>query len=934
MRRKRLPSHARGNAPRRVSRAWLKLCIAVVDIAAVIVPRTQRRDWRREWHAELWYRGQRGASRGAALDGEQAATAGDRPAVRNEARRAATDPRRAAPIEALRIRRARRPASPRGELAVRSLGAFRHAAWLRSQEWKPDMLFQDLRYALRALRRAPTFTVMALLTLGVGIGANAIVFNMLDSVLLTPYPYPQPEQLVDVHGTDLQAPGSEYALSWPTYVDIRDSGVFDGIAVWDWEPMNLRGEDETIYVGVGQVTASLFDVLRVEPLVGRVFTAEEDAPGRSEVVVLTEGFWRTQYGGDPGVVGRTVQLDGRTRVVVGVMPEEASYPDEIEAWVPLGASEETAPRSSNWLGSLARMQPGMSIEQTNAALRPLAQRIAEDFPDLYTDRGLAVTSLRDDRVGDVRPFFLILLGAVGFLLLIVCANVANLLLARASAREREISVRLALGASRTRLVRQLLTESLLLSLGGLAIGFSLSNWAGRAILATIPLELPVWIQVRTNLGDLLYTGGVALAATVMFGLVPALQATRPDVRATLAEASGRAGGMRRRFTRNALVVAEVAISLMLLVGAGLMARSFAELSEVSPGFESEQRLMATMQMPRGKYTSGEMQVSFYREMLQRLAALPGVENVAAVSRMPMAGSSNRQWFMYEGQDPDEARRNPSALHNSVSPGYFETLGIPLLAGRGFRETDSSAAPRVVVVNDAVVSRFLPEGEPLGRRLTFDGENWWEIVGVVGSVRHYGLDTPAQLQAYVPYEQWPQGRLSVVLHTRGDPAAMGPQLRSEIRAIDPDQALYDLMPVSDAVARTVWMPGFFSSLMRVFAIIAAAIAAVGIYGVTAYSVSRRTQELGVRMALGAERRAITRMVILQSMTVVAIGIVIGLVLAVGQGMALESILYEISGTDPATFATVVALILIVSLVAAWLPARRATGLDPVRALRNE
>jgi putative ABC transport system permease protein len=914
----------------------LRLCLVAVDLAGVLVPRSQRHDWRREWRAELWHRSHRGAAvlhggahRNAGQPGARASSAPDRPS------RSGPEGDAGSPDHELRIRPRRLPASPHGDLITHSLGAFRHALWLRSQEWKPDMLMQDIRYALRALRLSPTFTLMALLTLGIGIGANAIVFNMLDSVLLTPYPFADPEQVVDVNSVLYDRDGMLSALSYPSYLDIREADVLEEIAVWDWEPMNLRGEDETVYIGVGQVTASLFDVLRVEPVVGRAFTTEEDVPGQGGVVVLTEGFWRSHYGADPGVVGRTIQLDGRPRVIVGVMPHRYAYPDDIQAWVPLGVTAESAPRGSNWLGAVGRMKEGLSIEQTNVALRSLAQRIANEFPDFALDRGLAVRSLREDRVGEVRPFMYVLLGAVGFLLLIVCANVANLLLARASARDREISVRLALGASRTRLLRQLLTESLLLAFGGLLIGFAFSNWSVNAILGTIPVELPVWIEVRTNLADILYMGAVALIASVLFGLLPALHATRPGAHGVLAEASGRvSGGRGRTLTRNALVAAEVALSLTLLAGAGLMARSFTALSSVDPGFAADNRLMATMQMPRGKYTSAELRVGFYREMLQRLAALPGVESAAAVSRMPIRGSSNTQWFMYEGQEPEEARRNPAALHNSVSPGYFPTLGIPLLAGRTFTDGDTGAAPRVVLVNEEVVARYFAEGGALGKRISFDGENWWGVVGVVGSVRHFGLDVRPEMQVYVPYEQNAQGRLSIVLHTRGDPAAMAPQLRAEIRAIDADQALFDLMPVTDAVAEDVWELGLIANLMRAFAVIAASIAAVGIYGVTAYSVSRRTQELGVRLALGAQRGHIVRMVVRQSMLVVGVGVVIGVALAVIQGLALESLLYEVSGTDPATLAGVVALVLAVSLAAAWLPARRATRLDPVRALRDE
>ena len=456
---------AQKSPSRRVSRRLLSTCIALVDFAGVVVPRYLRREWRREWRAEIWHRGQQPPA-AQATDGG----AVDKPA----------------PEGSLRIRRRRQPVSPRRDLVARSLGAFRHAAWLRSQEWKPDMLAQDIRYAVRSLLRAPTFTIMALLTLGVGIGANTVVFGMLDSVLLRPYPFEHAEQLVDVHGYDTQRSSSELALSYPTYLAIREADVFDDIAVWDWEPMNLRTDEETVFIGVGQVTSSLFDVLRAEPILGRAFLPEEDVRGEGNVVILSEGIWRGRFGADEGVIGETIMLDGTPRVMVGVMAHEYGYPDEIQMWVPIGLTVESSPRGQNWLGSLARLKDGSSMEQSRAMLAPLATRLENEYPDHNRNRGLAIKSLREDRVGDVQPMFLVLFGAVGFLMLIVCANVANLLLARATSREREISVRLALGASRTRLIRQLLTESLLLSFGGLALGIAFSQWAINAIFDLVP----------------------------------------------------------------------------------------------------------------------------------------------------------------------------------------------------------------------------------------------------------------------------------------------------------------------------------------------------------------------------------------------------------------------------------------------------------------
>jgi len=890
---------------RPVSTRLVNACLALVGFAAMFVPRYQRHDWRREWRAELWHRG----------------TA------------AAPLPE---PDESLRVGRRRRTSSPESDLVFRSLGAFRHAAWLRSQEWKPDMILQDTRYAIRSLLRAPTFTIMALLTLGVGIGANTVVFGMLDSILLRPYPFEKAEQLVDVHGYNTQRPDSQLPLSYPTYLEIREADIFDDIAVWDWEPMNLRTDDETVFIGVGQVTSSLFNVLRAEPILGRGFTAEEDVRGEGGVVVLSEGVWKTHFGADEGVIGETIMLDGSPRVVIGVMPHEFGYPDNIQMWVPIGLTVEWSGRASNWLGSLARMKDGMTIEQTQAMLAPLATRLENEFPDYSRNRGLTVTSLREDRVGDIRPLFLVLFAAVGFLMLIVCANVANLLLARASAREREISVRLALGASRTRLIRQLLTESLLLSFGGLALGFAFSHWATSAVFNLVPLELPVWIVVETDLSDVAFMASLAFLAALTFGLVPALQSTRSDMRGALADSSGlNTGNWRRRLTRNSLVVAEVAISLMLLAGAGLMARSVLETSRISPGFEAENRLMGTMQMPRGKYTDNEMRIGFYREMLERIEALPGIDSVGAITRPPMRGGANRSWVIVEGQEMADARHNnPKALNNTVSPGYFRTMGIDLRQGRAFTHADNGESTPVAIINDVFAEHHFPGGDAVGRRMGFGDGNWIEIVGVVGSVRHFGLDTPAELQFYVPFEQAPSGRVTLVAHTLVDPASLIEVVRAEIRDLDPDQALYDLMPLEAAVAESFWLGTFIAQLMWVFAGIAAIVAAVGIYGVTAYAVSRRTHELGVRMALGADRTHIMRMVLRQSMTTVFIGTVIGLGLAFAQGAILESVLVDVSGTDPATFAGVTALIIVVSLLAAWLPARRATHLDPVRALRDD
>jgi len=803
-----------------------------------------------------------------------------------------------------------------------------------------ERTFQDLRYAIRKLIKTPGFTVVTVLTLGIGLGVNITMFSAVNGVLFRPFPYPEPEELVVVGATYASRPGDIGSLSYPDYLMLREeSDALEEITAWDWEPYSLKGEGAPVFVGGVRATASFFDVLAIQPLLGRTFLPEEDEPGGPDVIVLGEGLWRSQFGADPGIVGRTVVLDGVPRTVIGVVPEEAAFIENARLFIPLGMDESRSPRGMNWLGGLGRLADGVAIEQARTELATFAARLQSEFPDMYTDRGMGALGLRQEQVGEARPFLLLLLGAVGFVLLIVCANVANLLLARASIREREFAVRAAMGASRGRIVRQMLVESLLLAGAGCGLGYLFGQWGIDAIVRAIPDEVPAWMTFGTDLRVVAFMVVATIAAAILFGLPPALQMSRPDLERSLRETGTRAvGSGRRNRLRGTLVVAEVALSLALLVGAGLMVRSFTRLANVSPGFETRNRAMATVPLPPASYGEDRQQVAFYRELLGRLRAAPGVTAAGVINRFPLRGSSNVMGFTVEGQDPEDQRRTPGALTNAVSPDYFRVMGIPLLQGRTFRDADREDAPPVAIINETMARHFWPDESAVGKRLKFglpDSEApWMEIVGVVEGVRHFDLERRPQFQLYRPFEQDPSRRLSVVVQGTAGPGALTRVVRTEVQAIDPNQALYDVMSLDAVVSESIWQWGFFSALFWIFGGIAALLAAVGLYGVVSYLVSQRTQEIGIRMALGAQGGDVMSLVVRQGSKLIVLGLAVGLVLGLGIGQLMGGLLYEVSGTDPLILGGVTLMLAIVALIACAVPAVRALNVDPVEALRYE
>lgn len=801
-------------------------------------------------------------------------------------------------------------------------------------------LGQDLRHSVRKLLKSPGFAAVAIVTLALGIGVNVMIFSVVNGTLLKPFVYPEPDRLVAIGATLEGYSGGPYGISYPEYLDIVEgTDVFDGVGVWDWEPYNLRADDRASFVGAGQITPGVFEALGTRPILGRTFSPEDDVPGGPQVVVLSEGLWRTEFGADREIIGKSVVLDGVQRTVVGVIPHGTEFPGETRLYVPLRMTAERSPRGMNWLGTVARLKSDVSLEQARSALATLGARLESEYPEVYEGRSLTAIPLRQQLIGDVRPFLLLLMGAVGFVLLIVCANVANLFLARASTREREFAVRAALGAARVRILRQLLVESLVLAVAGCFIGFLLGQWGIDLIRGAIPVEIPTWIDFTLDWRILSFMLGLTALTAALFGLPPALQVSRPHLVESLKESPSRGtGGRRHHRLRSTLVVAEVALSLALLMGAGLMIRSFLRLSAVEPGFATADRAMATVNLAPASYGEYEARVQFYRDVLDRLEARPGVEAAAAIGRFPLRGSSNTVDLMIEGQTPDEAHANPGALTNGVSPDYFRAMGIPLLRGRAFTRADRADAPPVAIINDAFARRFWPDESPIGKRFRpghSDADDpWFEVVGVVGGVRHHALEQAAALQFYVPYAQDPTRRLSFVVHGSGTPTAMMNALRQEIAAVDRDQAPYDVMTLEAVVDEAVWEWRFFGSLFAIFGLLAVLLAATGLYGVISYMASQRTREIGIRMALGAGREDVLKLVVRQGLLLIGAGMVLGLLMGLGLGRAMSAVLYEVSGADPATIVWVAVVLCAISVIATYIPARRAARVDPMVSLRVE
>jgi putative ABC transport system permease protein len=814
-----------------------------------------------------------------------------------------------------------------------------------------EALWQDLRYGLRALRKQPGFTFIAVLTLALGIGANTAIFSVVNAVLLKPLPFPQPEQLVRVYGEFPALNTNQMSLSVPEYTDFQQqtqsfaaSGVFDGSGSANLAPEE-SGTPERVERAM--LMPEMFAVLQASPMLGRVFTAEEAQAGRDAVVVLSHGLWQRRFGGKPEAVGQKLMINGRSSTIIGVMPLGFAFPPKAEMWQPLWfppEMREPQRRGGRGLEVLARLKPGVSLRQAQTELDQLGATLTQQYPQNYSGQRryrMLVAPLLEDVVGELKPALLLLLGAVGFVLLIACANVANLLLARAATRRQEMAVRLALGAGRGRLVRQLLTESVLLGLAGGAAGLLLALWGVQMLLRFAPDNLPRLSAVSLDGRVLAFTVLASLLTGVIFGLVPALQAARADVNDTLRE-SGRTGtSARQQRLRHLFVVAEIALALVLLTGAGLTLKSFWRLQAVDPGFNPDGVLTMRMLLPFSTHPQPAQRATFFRQVLEQMRALPGVASAGAVSRIPMAPGNNSGTMTGEHSSIGPNDPQVETEMRWASPDYFQTLGITLLKGRDFNDADGIGAQPVAVVDENFARRFYPNEDPIGKRIKRGGPNstrpWKTIVGVVRPIRNQRLDATSLPQAYFPVLQEADEmfNLSFALRTTGgDPAAMTQSLRTAVLAVDRTQPIFDVKPLRQIVGDSIALKRLALLLLSVFAVVALLLAAVGVYGVMAYSVTQRTHEIGIRLALGAQTGDVLRLVLKQGLRLTCVGIALGWLAALGLTRLLSALLYGVSATDPLTFGSVALLLTAIALVACYLPARRAAQVDPLIALRYE
>lgn len=818
-----------------------------------------------------------------------------------------------------------------------------------------DTLLQDLRYAFRSLRQRPGFAAVAVLTLALGIGANSAIFSVLYGVLLRPLPYLQPDALVMAHTRWEGNPRGPFSMA--EYWDLREQHrSFDRLSAYSNGTLTLTGAGEPERLRAGYMTADALPVLGVAPVLGRGFTAEEDLPGRPPAVLLSDGLWRRRFGADPEVVGRTLMLDDQPTTVVGIMAPGFQLPthyavDGMELWalLQLDPAVNRSDRGGHWLEVIARVRDGVTAEAASGELATLVRRWRDQYPNEYTAEfaGFAVPAARE-LVGDIRPVLLVLMGAVGLLLLIACANVAGLLLARAEARQKEIAVRAALGANPRRLVRQLLTESVVLALTGGVVGVLLASWLVSVLLAAAPPTLPRLDSIELDGWSLGFAAVLSLATGLLFGLAPALHAAAPNLFLTLTEGGrgGTAGHGRQRFRRG-LVVAQIALALVLLVGAGLLIQSFVRLRAVDPGFVPEHLLTARLELSPVRYAGNDQIRAYYQELIRRLEAVPGVRAAGTVKALPMTELELGDWsFLQEGRFslPPRPSEWTLAYWQAVSSGYLETMRIPLLQGRGIEDRDRIGAPGVALVNRTLARQVWPDGNVVGQRILLGGgatdSVWRTIVGVVGDIRHRGLDAAPQPEIYLPHTQFPAGTgialrtLRVVLRSDLDPAQLTAALRATVAGLDPDIPLTDVRTMEDAMGRWAAERRLTMSLVAAFALAAIVLGGVGIYGVTAHMVAQRTREIGIRIAMGAVPVKILGLVLRQGAWLAAVGIGAGLLAALATTRLLSGLLFGVTPSDPVTFALTAAFLALVATLAALLPAVRATRVDPIEALRAE
>ncbi|WP_224361021.1 ABC transporter permease [Hyalangium versicolor] len=808
-----------------------------------------------------------------------------------------------------------------------------------------DHLFQDARYALRLLRKTPGFALAAVLALALGIGANSAVFSVVNGVLLRPLPFSEPERLVRIFG-NLPSIGLErIPASALEYRDFQERPrALSSVAAYVDNDVTLTGQDMPERLRAILASPSLLPTLGVSPMMGRGFNPEEETPGRDQVVILTHRLWRGRFGANPNILGTTLSLDGRPFTVVGVLPDGFEYPQQTDLYIPFAPTPELlvpTARGQRFLDVVGRLKPGVTVDAARRDLERVTAEVLAANPGGYgTKAGWAVSvvSMEEQTVGGVRSTLWLLLGAVGFVLLIACTNVANLLLARAAARTREISIRAALGAGRGRLMTQFLTESLVLSLTGGVLGLLMAMWGVDVLLAMIGDGLPRVSEIRLDGGVVLFTAGISVLTGVLFGLVPALQASRADLHGAMREGDRGTAGHGSGRVRAVLVVSQVALALVLLVGAGLFLRSFVELQKVDAGFDPQGVLTTRLSLPQERYGEASKRAATLQEILSRAQAVPGVEAAGLATILPLTAHSD--WTTeIDGKPMAPNDPPPPAVeYRVVSADYYKVLRVPLIQGRTLADSDSFDAPRAVVINETAARILFPGEAALGQRIrpqsSAKEQPWATVVGIVKDVREWGLDVPARPTAYYSVLQQPKLSVYLVVRTHQKPESLLASLQAELRTVDRDLPLYDVAPMEAVVDGSVAQRRFSMVLLVLFAGVAVVLASLGIYGVISYTVTQRTRELGIRMALGARQVDVLGLVVGQGMRLTLVGVGVGLLLSLGLGRLLSALLYGVQAHDPLTFAGVGALLAGVALLASWLPARRAAKVDPALTLRAE
>ena len=791
------------------------------------------------------------------------------------------------------------------------------------------MLWMDIRFAVRSLIKRPGFAGVAIATLALGIGANAAIFSVVNAVLLRPRPFPDVDRIVRVRGATIGASGFDN-LSPMDFFDFRSRAKrFDRIAAFNnYADATLTGAGDPERIVGTRVSADFFGVLHVPPAMGRDFTAEDDQPDAPRVALLAYGFWKRRFGADPAVVGRTIALNSMPTQVIGVLPASFRHPFpdnalQPDVFVPFRLDRKENNRGGHYLQAIALLKPGASVADGQADLAAIARDLERDYPKSNTDRTVRIEPILDAMVGKARTPLYILLGTVVFVLLIACANLANLLLARSTARQREIAIRTAIGASRGQLVRQLIVESVTLATIGGAAGVVVASWAVRILSTLGANQIPRGESIAIDANVLLFALALSIATGIVFGVGPAMYASRNAVHGALKE-------MHR--AQQTLVVAEIAVSLMLLVGAGLLVKSLRQLSNVDPGFATDHVLTLQTSLPIARYPEGD-EIPFYQRVEERLASIPGVRRVGAINILPLSGNYSCDGFEIEGRPPYPPGQGPCAENRSVTPGYFDAMGIPLLRGRNFTRQDDEHAPLVIIISDDMARQFFPNDDPIGKRIVRAGGR--TIVGIVGSVKHFGLDRAAPPEMYTPHAQQPSYHtMTLAVRTPLEASALMPTIQRELWSIDRDVPISNVKTMEQLVATSTTEPRFRTLLLTTFALLAVVLAVVGVGGVIAFSVSRRTREIGVRVALGATKRDVVSMVLLQGFVPTAIGVAVGVGAAFGVTRLLSSLLFGVTATDGSVFAAAAALVTMASMAATYLPARRAAAVDPLTALRTD